>query len=53
MRDSWGKGSRRVGLTNLPPSYANRLEIRESQTPEILRVPSDLHRDCSIIFKYS
>jgi len=32
-----GKGSRCVGLTTLPPSCANCLEIREPQPPGTLR----------------
>jgi hypothetical protein len=32
-----GKGSQYVGLTNLPPSYADCLEIWEPQPPGTLR----------------
>ena len=35
--NSWGKGGRCVGLTNLPPSCANCLEILESRPSETLR----------------
>jgi len=34
---SWGKGGRCVGLTTLPPSCADCLEIWEPQTSETLR----------------
>jgi len=34
---SWGKGSRFVGLTTLPPSCVNCLEILDSQPPGTLR----------------
>ena len=33
---SWGKGSRCIGLTTLPPSCADCLEIWEPQPPETL-----------------
>jgi len=36
---SWGKGGRYVGLTNLPPSCADCLEIWE--TPGTLRACPD------------
>jgi len=32
-----GKGGRRIGLTNLPPSYADCLEIWKPQPAGILR----------------
>jgi hypothetical protein len=35
---SWGKGGRCVGLTTLPPSCADCLEIWEPQPPGTLRV---------------
>jgi len=41
-----GKGSQCVGLTTLPPSCANCLEIWESQPPGTLRACPDLYRDC-------
>jgi len=35
---SWrGKGGQCIGLTTLPPSSADRLEMRESQPPANLR----------------
>jgi len=34
---SWGKGGRCVGLTTLPPSCADGLEIWEPQLPGTLR----------------
>jgi hypothetical protein len=40
-----GKGCRCVGMTTLPPSYAEYLEIWESQTPETLRACPGLYRD--------
>jgi hypothetical protein len=33
----WGKGGRCVGLTNLPPSYADSLKIWEPQHSGTLR----------------
>ena len=39
------KGGRFVGLTILPPSCADCLEIWESQPPGTLRVYPDLYRD--------
>jgi hypothetical protein len=43
----WGdKGGRCVGLTTLPPSRADCLEIWESQTPGTLRACQGLYRDC-------
>ena len=41
-----GKGGRCVGLTTLPPSCADCLEIWEPQTPGTLRVCPGLSRDC-------
>jgi len=35
--DKGGKGGRCIGLTTLPPSYANCLEIWEPQPPGNLR----------------
>jgi hypothetical protein len=35
--NSWGKGGRRVGLTTLPPSCGDCLEIWEPQPPGTLR----------------
>jgi len=46
---SWGrggKGVRYVGLTTLPPSCADCLEIWEPQPPGTLRACPGLHRDC-------
>ena len=43
---SGGKGGRCVGLTTLPPSCANCLEIWEPQTPGTLRACSGLQWDC-------
>ena len=44
---SWGgKGGRCVGLTNLPPSYADCLEIWELQPPGTLRACPGLSWDC-------
>jgi len=44
------KGGRFVGLTTLPPSCADFLEIWEPQTPRTLRACSRLQRDCSIFY---
>jgi hypothetical protein len=41
-----GKGGRRIGLTTLPPSCADCLEIWKPQTPGTLRACSDLYKDC-------
>jgi hypothetical protein len=42
---SWGgKGGRCVGLTTLPPSFANCLETWEPQPPGTLRACPGLHR---------
>jgi len=41
-----GKGGRCVGLTNLPPSCADCLEIWEPQPPGTLRVCPGLEWDC-------
>jgi len=38
----WGKGGRCVGLTTLPPSCADCLEIWELQLPGTLRACPDL-----------
>jgi hypothetical protein len=43
---SWGKGGRCVGLTTLPPSCADCLEIWEPQPPVTLRACPCLYRDC-------
>jgi len=43
---SWGKGGRCVGLTNLPPSCADFLEIWEPQSPGILWACPGLWWDC-------
>jgi hypothetical protein len=43
---SWGnKGDRCVGLTNLPPSFADSYEVWEPQRPRNLRASSDLYRE--------
>ena len=41
-----GKGGRCLGLTTLPPSSANLIEIWERLTPWILRACSGLYKDC-------
>ena len=45
---SWGGGKdgRCVGLTTLPPSCANCLEIWETQSPGTLTAYPVLYRDC-------
>jgi hypothetical protein len=44
---SWrGKGGRYVGLTTLPPSCADCLEIRGGSTPGNLRAYPGLYTDC-------
>jgi len=40
-----GRGGRCVGLTTLPPSYADCLEICEPQTPRNLRACKGLYKD--------
>jgi len=45
---SWGKGGRGVGLTTLPPSCADCLEIWEPQPPGTLRACPGLEWDCFI-----
>ena len=48
---SWGgKGDRCVGLTTLPPSCADCLEIWESQPPGTLRACPGLYRDCIYVY---
>ena len=47
---SWVKGGRCVGLTTLPPSCANCLEIWEPQTPQTLTACPGLQWDCFIFF---
>jgi len=43
----WGdKGGRCVGLTTLPPSSADCLEIWEPQSPGSFRELPGLYRDC-------
>jgi len=46
-----GKGGRRVGLTTLPSSSADCLEIWETQPPGDLRACPGLYRDCSTFIK--
>jgi len=46
----WGKGGRWVGLTILPPSCANCLEIWEPQPPGTLRACPGLKWDCFTFF---
>ena len=41
-----GKGGRCLGLTTLPPSCADCLEIWEPQPPGTLRASPGLYRDC-------
>jgi len=45
-----GKGGRCVGLTTLPPSCADCLEIWESQPPGTLRACPGLYKDCLLLF---
>jgi hypothetical protein len=55
MDISWGrkggKGDRCVGLTTLPPSCANCLEIMGAQPPGALRACPGLYRD-SLTFTF-
>jgi hypothetical protein len=41
-----GKGGRCIGLTTLPPSYADSFEIWEPGPPGTLRTCPSLYRDC-------
>jgi hypothetical protein len=41
----WGKGGRCFGLTNLPPSCADFLEMWETQPPGTVRTCKGLYRD--------
>jgi hypothetical protein len=51
---SWGsKGDRRVGFTNLPPSFADSHEVWEPQSPGNLRASSDLYRDSFTFLFYT
>jgi hypothetical protein len=43
---SWGKGSRCVGLTTLPPSCADCLKISKPKPPRTLRACQGLQWDC-------
>ena len=45
-----GKSGRCVGLTTLPPSCADCLEIWEPQPPGALRACPGLYRDCCTLF---
>jgi hypothetical protein len=47
---SWGKGGRCVGLTTLPPSCADCLEIWEPQPPGTLRACPGVLWDCFTFF---
>jgi hypothetical protein len=49
---SWVKGNQCIGLTTLPPSCANCLEIWELQPPGILRACPDLYWDYFYIYIY-
>jgi hypothetical protein len=42
----WGKGGRCIGLTTLPPSCADCLEIWKPQPPGTLWASPGLYRDC-------
>ena len=42
----WGRGGQCSGLTTLPHSYADCLEIWNPQLPGTLRVRPALYRDC-------
>jgi hypothetical protein len=44
-----GIGGRSLGLTTLPPSCADCLEIWKSQRPGTFGACSDLHKDCFIL----
>jgi len=46
---SGSKGSRCVGLTTLPPSCADCLEIWEPQPPGTLRACPGLYRECCAV----
>jgi hypothetical protein len=48
--NSWGKGGRCVGLTTLPLSCADCLEIWEPQPPGTLRACPGLQWDCFTLF---
>jgi hypothetical protein len=48
-----GKGGRCVGLTTLPSSCADCLEIWEPQPPRDLRACPDLYRYCSTFIRYT
>jgi len=45
-RNTGGKGGRCVGLTALPPSCADCLEIWEPQPPASVKASSSLYVDC-------
>jgi len=47
-----GKDGRYVGLTTLPPSCADCLEIWEPQPPGILRACPGLYQDCFTFYTY-
>jgi hypothetical protein len=46
------KGSRCVGLTTLPPSCADCLEIWEPEPPGTLRTCPGLYGDCFYLYLY-
>ena len=48
-----GKCGRCVGLTTLPPSCAECLEIWEPQTPGTLRACSGLYRNCFNFYSFN
>jgi hypothetical protein len=48
-----GKGSRCIGLTTLPPSCADCLEIWEPQPPGTLRARPGLQWDCFTCFYFT
>ena len=47
LEASWGKGGHYLGLTALPPSYTDCLQICELQTISTLRCCAVLYSDCT------
>ena len=47
-----GKGGRCLGLTTLPPSYADCFYIWESQTPGTLKACPGLYKKCFMFYLY-